>query len=126
MTEKRRPPKWQRALNTCGHQGGEWGGETLTQQRAPTVCSQGPEGDPQTRQHTSLARGHGMEEEEGPQTQQRAQTVRRQGREGDTPTRQRATQVRSQGEEKEGYPHGLQCAYLAHRQGREGATPTRK
>ena len=44
------PPNQSRALNTCGHQGGEGGGRPLTRQRVPTVLSQGSEGDPHTLQ----------------------------------------------------------------------------
>ena len=60
--EDRRPPKWQRALNTCSHQGGEGGGGPPTQKQAPTVCSPGIEGDPPTRQRSPPACDQGMEE----------------------------------------------------------------
>ena len=44
----RGPPKRLRALNTCGHQGGERGGGPPAQQRAPMSISEGPGGAPQT------------------------------------------------------------------------------
>ena len=102
--EVQRTPDRSRALNVCGHPGGEEGGGTLTQQRAPTVRSQGPEGDPLTRQRAILARSHGRQTVRGPPTQQRAQTARWQGGEGATSERPCATPARSQGEEEEGDP----------------------
>ena len=69
--EEWKPPKRKHTLNACGHQGGEIGG-TLTQQRAPTVCSQGPVGYPNPQQRAPLACSQGKGEEGGPTTQQRA------------------------------------------------------
>ena len=70
MTRRRAPPDLLRALNVCGHPGGEGEGGTLTQQRMPTACSQGLEGDPLTRQCATLARGHEREIVGVPPTQQ--------------------------------------------------------
>ena len=115
---ERIPLKQQRAVNACGHQGGEGERVTLTRQRMPTARSQGPEGDPHTWQHAPLAHGRGMEEEGVPPTQQRVQTARSQGSTGATPTSQRATPARSQGGEEEGDSPKLQRSHHARRQGR--------
>ena len=56
-------PERQHALNPCIHQGGEGGGGPLTQQRAPTMHSQGIEGDSHTRQRAILECNQGTEEE---------------------------------------------------------------
>ena len=47
--EERGPPKRQRTLNVCGHQGGGGGGVPPTQKRALPVCGQGMEGVIPTR-----------------------------------------------------------------------------
>ena len=57
---EQRPPEWQCAINARSHQGGGRMGGPLTQQRAPTAHSQGPERDPQTWQRAPLACGRGM------------------------------------------------------------------
>ena len=41
---ERIPPKWQRAINACRHQGGEGERLPLTRKRVPTARSQGPKG----------------------------------------------------------------------------------
>ena len=58
--KERIPPKRQRVINACGHQGGKEGRDPLTWKRAPTACNQGTKGDPQTRQRTPLVCGHGI------------------------------------------------------------------
>ena len=89
--EERIPPDQLRALNTCGHQGGEGGGGPLTHNRVPTARIQGLEGDPQIRQRTTQACDRGIEDEGGTPTHQRAQTAHSKRSEGGTPTIQRAT-----------------------------------
>ena len=78
---ERETPKRKRALNTCGHQGGEGGG-TLIQQRALPSFIHRLEGDTLTRQRDPPALSQGIEEGERSPTQQRALTVRIHRREG--------------------------------------------
>ena len=102
--DERRSSEMQSMLNMRDHHGEEGGGGPLTQQHAPTTCSQGIEGESPTRKCSPPARRQGMEEGGGSPIQQRALPTRSQGRAGDTPTRQRAILARNQGTKEGGKP----------------------
>ena len=94
-SEEQKPPTGRAQLTRSAIQGGKEGLGTLTQQCAPTVCSQGPEGDPPAWQCATLASGHERETVGGPPTQQRVKTARRQVGKGSTPERPRRTTAHS-------------------------------